>query len=334
MRGTPDRRPYFPSIAIVLISAVSWACNSSPTGPSAGSVPPAFGFSLSLSPVDSAVKSQFAQLFNEMVYAPAVYNDPRSTDCSGAGHLTSTAYLRSSDGTSSLYYLYSSRDGQQVSKSAGPIHVITPAGHFKMLVAVIAWPGTVSSDALPFLQAAQTQINQDHVDFATSQGYASPIVSFESTNVLLDPGAVTNPQSAAGVTPALTAKGVQPGAFDFLAVLNIDPSKLEGGFSITTQMHPGFIYMGNFAAWTAPPTSKDYYSIAAAIYHHEVAHHWGWPADHDWSPTCSTKLGFEPLILAPVLFGWTDTDGDHVPEILDDTPYGRRVIGTTSGRPH
>lgn len=330
----PDRRQLVRSSAVACVAVWSWAC-SSPTAPTGGGVPPAIGFSLKLSAVDTAVKSQFATLFGQAVYAPAVFNDPRSTDCSGAGHLTSTLYLRSSDGTSSLYYLYASRDGQQVSKSAGPFHVITPAGHFSVLVAIIAWPGTVSSDALTFLQAAQARINQDHVDFATSQGYSSPIVSFQSTNVLLDPATVTSPQSAAGVTPALTAKGFQPSAFDFLAVLNLDPTKTEGGFSLTSQMHPGFIYMGNFSRWTAPPASSDYYTIAAAIYHHEVAHHWGWPGDHDWSPTCgSTKLGFEPLILAPVLFGWTDTDGDHVPEILDDTPYGRRFIDATSARAH
>ena len=35
------------------------------------------------------------------------------------------------------------------------------------------------------------------------------------------------------------------------------------------------------------------------------------------------KLGFEPFISAPILFGWEDVDGDGIPEILDDTPYGR-----------
>jgi hypothetical protein len=31
----------------------------------------------------------------------------------------------------------------------------------------------------------------------------------------------------------------------------------------------------------------------------------------------------EPFITSPILFGWEDVDGDGVPEILDDTPYGR-----------
>jgi hypothetical protein len=294
-------------------------------------VPSAPGVPAPTSPVDVAVNAWFAKLFQQSVYAPAVYNDPKSTDCSGNGHLTSTLYLRGSGGLSTLYYFYASRDGQQVQKSSGPETVITPAGHFKVLVAIIAWPGTVSDDALPFLQTAQAHINQDHADFAASHGYASPLVSFESTNVLLSPADVSDPTNngtnGTGVLPVLSSKGFQLNTFDFLAVINLDPVKLEGGFSVPSTFHPAFIYMGNYEGWKAPPTSGDYYNIAEAIYHHEVSHHWGWPGDHLWSPTCNQRLGFEPFLVAPVLFGWEDTDGDGVPEILDNSPYGRKVIG-------
>jgi hypothetical protein len=29
------------------------------------------------------------------------------------------------------------------------------------------------------------------------------------------------------------------------------------------------------------------------------------------------------LMTDPVLYGWTDTDGDGIPEIIDPTPYGQ-----------
>ena len=80
--------------------------------------------------------------------------------------------------------------------------------------------------------------------------------------------------------------------------------------------------MGNYGRWAAPLSERQWTSVARAVYHHEVAHYWGW--EHGWSPSCgATRLGFEPFIASPVLFGWEDVDGDGVPEIVDDTPYGR-----------
>jgi hypothetical protein len=50
--------------------------------------------------------------------------------------------------------------------------------------------------------------------------------------------------------------------------------------------------------------------------------YWGW--ETHWTPTCGgTRLGHEPFITSPILLGWEDVDGDGIPEILDDTPYGR-----------
>ena len=86
-------------------------------------------------------------------------------------------------------------------------------------------------------------------------------------------------------------------------------------------MPGGDIYVGNYSHWTTPLRAQDWRKIAWTTFHHEVAHQWGWV--HDWSPTCGgTRLGYEPFLAAPVLFGWEDVDGDGVPEILDDTPYG------------
>ena len=56
--------------------------------------------------------------------------------------------------------------------------------------------------------------------------------------------------------------------------------------------------------------------VADAAYHHEVAHHWGWPGTHDWAGSCNKKTDHAPFIVPPVLFGWEDLDGDHLPDIL------------------
>ena len=122
---------------------------------------------------------------------------------------------------------------------------------------------------------------------------------------------------------ALAARGFSTSGYDFLISINVDPSKAEGGVAYTCTT-PAFIYVGNYFSYKSRLDESQLYNFAATAYHHEVAHHLGWPATHDWSPTCgATRLGFEPLITAPILFGWEDTDGDGVPEILDSTPYGR-----------
>jgi hypothetical protein len=327
-------------LGLVALLATCACAPETATGPSVRSLkpstsaPPSPGQSVvTWSAADIAVKAQYARLFQQDVEVPAVFSDPVRTLCA-VGHLTSTLYRRSADGTSALYYLYASADGQQVATAVGPTRVITPAGHFKVLLAVVNWSATVTDNALPLLEAAEARINQDHIDFATSQGFAAPIVTFETTNVLLSPGAGLIPRYEDSVRSAVVRLGFDPTAFDFLAVLNLDPTKLEGGFSLVGPMHPAFIYMGNYWPWTGPLTAADYVNVASAIYHHEVAHHWGWPADHGWPGDCGHTT--PPFLVAPVLFGWTDLDLDHVPEILDDTPYGggplARHLGTTAVR--
>ncbi len=79
--------------------------------------------------------------------------------------------------------------------------------------------------------------------------------------------------------------------------------------------------MGNFSSFPTPMRSSDSVSVARALYHHEVAHLWGWPGSHD-SASCSGVFGFN-LRVPPMLLGWEDVDGDGVPEILDPAPYGR-----------
>ena len=201
--------------------------------------------------------------------------------------------------------------------------VVTPAGRFRVLVALLAWPETVATDDLPKWETAQRQINEDHTTFARQAGYGSPIVSFESQNVLITGDSVVSPNTLAGIESALRGQGVSTTAFDFVVSVNLKPHQSEGGFS---ERGTEFIDMGNFGQWNRHPTSSEFYDIARAVYHHEIAHKWGWPGSHDWSPRCAGNADtsdLSPFIVPPVLFGWEDTDGDGVPEILDDTPYGR-----------
>ena len=277
-------------------------------------------------PLENAVKDHYARLFNEPVFRPAIVNDSRYVNCAGQGHLTTTLYLPEPGqaGVSRLRVMYTSRDGAQLERSSDAQYM-TPAGVFRVLVAVLTWPETVVEADRELWEAAQASINDDHAAFAAARGLSRPIVTFESTNVFLPGPAVGDPRSRSSVIAALSARGIPVSGYDFLMSVHIEPSVSEGGVAFPDVFNkPGFLAVGNFALFKGPLTAANYRSVASTAYHHEVAHHWGWPGTHDWSPSCGGfDLPYRPLIAEPSLFGWEDVDGDRIPEILDSTPYGR-----------
>ena len=316
---------------ILMLALGSPACSDdSPTAPSPSNPPPGAITEVpaSLPPrtaLENAIKDHYARLFNEPVFRPAIVNQAGYVDCSGQGHLTSTLFLRDSaqPGISRVRALYTSRDGAQVERQFDGAF-LTPAGVFRVLVAVLTWPDTVVEADRGLWEAAQASINADHAAFSAARGF-SPVVRFDSTNVFLPGQDVANPRDRQSVIAALAARGIDVSSYDILMSVHIEPSVGAGGVAFpNASVKPAFLAIGNFSSFRAPLTPDAYRSIASAAYHHEVAHHWGWPGTHDWTPSCGgITPSYRPLITEPKLFGWEDLDGDRVPEILDSTPYGR-----------
>ena len=272
-----------------------------------------------------AVVEAYLREFGERLPRPAIHTD--SIACGQFPHYMTVAYVRNGTTGRRMLAMYLAADGRTlVLGSEGQMKVdrtvaVPPAGRFSVLTVVIAHGATVGPDTMASLAAAQQTINAAHATFAATRGYAEPIVRFDFTNITVPPGAIPSPRSPGVVRAALEARGDNPSAFDFLAVINVDPAMSEGGFAQRGLLRPHFIYMGNFSAWQGRITAANVDSIARASYHHEVGHHWGW--DHDWSPTCAGVESFAPFITSPRLYGWEDLDGDGIPEILDPSPYGR-----------
>jgi len=61
--------------------------------------------------LDALVSGWYEREFGETIPRPAIFNDTRAVDCRGDGHLTTTAYLRTSDNTADVLVLYLTRDG-------------------------------------------------------------------------------------------------------------------------------------------------------------------------------------------------------------------------------
>src|SRR5712671_7056770 len=126
-------------------------------------------------PVEAAVKAAYQREFGETIARPAIYNNPQAVDCSGNGHLTTTAYVRAGT-TTTLLSMYMSRDGTGVTRRSRSALALAPAGTIRILVVLIRYPETVSANALTLWEDAQKQINDDHAAFASSRGYRAPVV--------------------------------------------------------------------------------------------------------------------------------------------------------------
>ena len=186
------------------------------------------------SAVENAVKDRYLQHFNEPVFRPAILNDPRYANCAGAGHLSTTLFLPdpAQAGVSRLMAIYTSRDGLTTERTFNGRY-LTPAGVFRVLVALQTWPETVVEADRGLWEAAQTSINEDHAAFAASRGFSGPIVRFESTNVFLPGSSVGSPRNRASVIAALTNAGIAVTGYDLLMSIHIEPSVGEGGDCIS-----------------------------------------------------------------------------------------------------
>jgi len=272
------------------------------------------------------VANTFQSEFGELVPKPAC-PPANSSTTPGTNHLTTTAYLPTGNpGERRLLVMYLTSDGKNLQETYEQrtkyqtIQKPIPAGTFKVLTVLVTYPQTIDTNSITLLQNEQVKINNQHADFASSHGYSEPIVQFNFTNVQIPGSNIPEPHTLTGVHDALgnwqATKNLNTSDFDFVVVLNINPSMSEGGKSYPGSPAPYFLYMGNFNTWKTILNATDFSYIARAAYHHEIGHYWGW--QHDWISDSP-----DPFITAPILFGWLDTDGDGIPEILDPCPYGR-----------
>ena len=270
------------------------------------------GTAAGASPED-AVRSGYAREFGVSVERPAIYFPKAS--CGGEQHVTSTAYLKTSADTSTVLVIFMSRDGKTFIGRSSRSY-LTPAGTIRMLSVVVRYPETIGENAPALWKDAQAQINRDHEAFARARGYKAPVVAFDNTNVFVDRAEIGDPKNASSVRATAARHGLRATDYQIVTAVDMNPDISAGGFSLT--LPERFIYMGNFSNWRAPLGETEWRQVARAVYHHEMAHHWGWPGTHDWTLGCEPERteDWRPFIVPPMLFGWEDLRGDHIPEIL------------------
>ena len=228
----------------------------------------------------------------------------------------STAYLDSKQ-----YRLFWWPDGSVTSGSV-TIHQL-PKGDIRVIVVAVDHGNTNIAEVLDNLwPTAQNEIDARHASLAEARGYVEPLIRFTHTNVLALRSEIGDPRDRNSVIEFLAGKGYSEQDFDIVVSMDLDADNVAGGFTFLRD----FVYMGCFFCTEGgfySFSASDLTGLANAIYHHEVGHIWGW--DHDWT-FCTPNFNFDlcqGFMTAPTLWGWEDTDGDGIPEILDSTPYGR-----------
>ena len=211
--------------------------------------------------------------------------------------------------------------------SAGGMVMCRPAGSYRMLVVFVDYGNTdiTQAGALNALQTGAEAANMRYADYAAQHGLTAPILSLDVTGTYLaappTPGQLVTAEQVQSLT------GFDASQFDLLAQVDLDTNNtygqgtgaggyaLEGCTGRGTRQVNIWIHMGGAA-------SID--TLAGSLLDHELSHIMGW--QHWWpcgqgGPAPADGQPCNP-ILPTFMFGWTDTDGDGLAEILDPTPYG------------
>jgi len=235
-------------------------------------------------------------------------------------YYTSAAYI----GTR-RYRIYLHEDG---TVEANVCDAKRPHGTYRVGVVAIDHGNTNIAALLGTLWVdVQQEINDNYAAFSTSHGLAEPILHFANTNFLASSTEIANPRNSAEIVSFIEGRGYRQEDFDILVSMDLDAQNCRGG---SADYGGNFVYMGYYFAPTtfadltknAANGKSQLFWIGKTIYDHECGHIFGW--EHEWTPNWQFRPG--DLITDPVLYGWTDTDGDGVPEILSPNPYGSAAV--------
>jgi hypothetical protein len=204
-----------------------------------------------------------------------------------------------------------------------------PAGSYRMLVVFVDYgnTGISESEALQALATASEAWNRLWLEQATAAGVTTPILEIEVTGAFLDRPTLAGQEESAEQIAARTGQDLT--RYDFLVEVDLDAD-----LSVATT--GGALGFGGTGCWEGGSPMVDIYAVVnsretllagfGTVFDHELSHSLGWS---HWWPTGDGSVGGQassdmkrnPFFPA-LMFGWTDSDGDGVLEILDPTPYG------------
>ena len=217
----------------------------------------------------------------------------------------------------------------------GQFVICRPVGTFKVLTIFVDYGniGANRDEILAKVPVVVSWLNGLYTNFATSQGLSAPLMTVQADAAYVSPPPAPGDFLTADQIRTLTGK--DPAAYDFLMQIDLDANGtlanrhfaglLESGGGIALQgCGVGNVkYDTIINIWSSASVASDVEGELIMDFNHELSHLFGmedtWPYIHSTAgPDGTTVADWIPY----VMFGWTDTDGDGIPEILDPTPYG------------
>ncbi len=206
-----------------------------------------------------------------------------------------------------------------------------PAGLYKILVVFVDYGnlGLGKDQVLAQVPPMVKWINKLYTDFAVSQGFKSASMQVEA-----DAAYIPSPPSPGELLTAAqikSATGADASRYDFVMQIDLDANNttgkkqwkgiLETGGGIALQ-GCGAYENGNVNIWSIVSDAREVQGSLVMDFNHELSHLFGmmdnWPFGK-----ATLEDGTEVDDWIPyVMFGWTDADGDGIPEVSDPTPYG------------
>jgi hypothetical protein len=222
-------------------------------------------------------------------------------------------------------------------KSISKTPICTPAGVYSMLVVFVDYGnlGVPKDELLGDLKTATDSVNASFGAFGVAGPGSAPILQLRTTGVVIPPPASLSDYH---ITPAQIAKipGVRLSDYQLFAQVDLDArhtARMAWGGLVKAS--DGYALSGctekpdQINIWAEVSSPDDLTGennhLSAIVLTHEMYHLFGYPASHIWP--CSTGWTQDPadqcgqFNIPAMILGWTDLDGDGIPEILDPTPY-------------
>jgi hypothetical protein len=290
-------------------------------------------------PMDrGTAQRRFAELFKERygieVPAPSVHRFD-SAERPDLSRWIGAVYYKGS-----FHYIDLFDDGQYLESGGGYTDLahmssstgytfVLPSGDFKILVAYVDY-GNVPFDreaATADVPTVADWMNQLYDKFALSQGFDSAPMRISARGVYLK---VPRRGQLVSAQEVRTATGVDPAQFDFLFEVDVDAdstastAKFEG----LLEQGGGLALLGGGAGefdvdvFSVATVETDIHGMLVMDFNHELSHLFGMMDNYPFvKATLPDGLIIDDWIPYE-LFGWSDADGDGMPEIIDPTPYG------------